>query len=220
MTMKMKSIVLLLFCVTCAFTATAQTLTIGPRIGVNLGRQIYDEDDSDLADFWNEEVQMATGLQAGLVTNVKFSDLFSVQPELLYTVKGYKFESNDRIVTGRYDYLDVPVLAKISIGNGPLQGFVTLGPTFSYWMGGENQFETDNGDFTEDINFDDENDGVENQFEAGASLGLGLAYNTGVGALNLDLRYGAGLSSVYDSDDDAKLRNESFGITLAYLFGL
>jgi len=217
--MKMRTLLLLLICVTCAFTATAQSLTIGPRLGVNFGRQIYVED-SELADFWDDEVEMEPGLQAGLVSNIKISELLSVQPELLYTVKGYKFESPDRTVTGKYDYLDVPVLAKITIGEGPVQGFVTLGPTFSYWMGGENRFKSRNLEFTEDIEFEDDDDGVENRFEAGASLGLGVAFNTGAGAFNLDLRYGTGFTSVYESDDDSKLRNENFGISLAYLFSL
>lgn len=218
--MNIRIVFAVLFMLGWSYSAMAQTLTIGPRLGVNFGRQIVTGDDSDISEVWNDKVEAASGIQAGLVANFKLSEIISVQPELLYTLKGYKFQVDTETNTGKYDYFDLPVLAKISIGNGPVQGFVTAGPVFSYWMGGEDHTEDAGDEFSRAIDFEDDNDGVENRFEAGASLGVGLAYNTGAGALNLDLRYGTGFTSVYKFDDDSKLRNEGFSITLAYLFGL
>ncbi|MBC5772924.1 PorT family protein [Pontibacter sp. KCTC 32443] len=218
--MKIKIFLVLLFIVSIGFTSTAQTVSIGPRVGLNFATQVVTGDDSQYADDWNDEVKAATGAQVGLATNFMLGEVFSIQPEFLYTQKGYRFEDADETVTGKYDYIDVPVLAKLSFGSPQLKGFVTAGPTFSYWMGGKDTFESDGMDFSEDIDFDNEDDGIENQFEAGASIGLGLAYLIGTGTFNVDVRYGAGLSSVYDTDDDAKLKNNGVSVSVAYLFGL
>jgi hypothetical protein len=209
----------LMFIIGLSFTSVAQSVTIGPRVGVNFATQVITGDDSQYADDWNDEVKAATGLQLGLVSNFALGQMFSIQPEFLYTQKGYKFEDADRTVTGKYDYIDVPVLAKISLGASELKGFVTAGPTFSYWTSGVDKVESDSFNGDTDVDFDDD-ELIENRFEVGGSIGLGLAYETGVGALNLDVRYGAGFSSVYDSDDDAKLKNSGFSVSIAYLFGL
>ncbi|MBB6610767.1 PorT family protein [Pontibacter sp. Tf4] len=216
----MRFVLALLFIVGLSYSSMAQTITIGPRVGVNFATQVITGDDDEYAEWWNDEVKASPGLQAGLVYNIMVSDMFSVQPELLYTRKGYKFTTDDETVIGKYSYLDLPILAKLSLGTGDLKGFVTAGPTLGYWMSGKDTYESDdlNGDV--DIDFDNDNDGLEKQFEFGASIGVGMGYNTGAGELNLDVRYGTGFTSVYDSDDKAKLRNSGISISIAYLFGL
>src|SRR5687768_7106752 len=128
--MKIKFLLALLFVVGLGFTSMAQSISIGPRVGVNLGTQVVTGGDSEEEDAWNDEVKAAAGLQIGAVANFMISDMFAIQPEVLYVQKGYKFEEDDMSVVGKYNYLEVPVLAKLSLGTGQLKGFVTAGPTF------------------------------------------------------------------------------------------
>ncbi|NEM99230.1 porin family protein [Pontibacter burrus] len=217
--MNIRIVFALLFIVGLSFTASAQTISIGPRVGVNFANQIVSGDDSRYADNWNDEVKSIVGLQVGAVANIKFSEMFSVQPELMFVQKGYEFTFDDRKATGKYDYLELPVLAKISIGNGPLQGFVTAGPTLGYWASGKDTYKTDRFEISEDVDFDDD-ELLEKRFEFGGSIGLGLAYNTGLGTFNFDARYHTGFTSAYESDNNEKLRNSGISLSVAYLFGL
>jgi hypothetical protein len=220
--MKIKFLLALLFVVGLGFTSMAQTISVGPRLGVNFATQKVSGSDEDFADEWNDQVKSNGGLQVGAVVNVMVNDLFSVQPELLFVQKGFKFEEDELSIKGKYNYLEVPVLAKLSFGTGNVQGFVTAGPTLGYWMSGKDIAEFDGDSDESDVDFGDDEDGIENRAELGANIGVGLAYKLGTGALNFDVRYGAGFSSVYESegDDDAKLKNSGVSISVAYLFGL
>jgi hypothetical protein len=217
--MKIKFILALLFVVGLGFTSMAQTVSFGPRVGVNFGTQKVSGSDEDFAEDWNEQVEYNTGLQVGGVFNLKFNETFSVQPELLFTQKGYKFEDDSESVTGKYDYLELPLLAKISFGAPDFQAFITAGPTFGYWASGKDTFKIGGDEFSEDVDFDD-NSLIEKRSEIGGSIGAGFAAALGAGALNFDVRYGAGFSSTYESDDNDKLRNSGISVSVAYLFGL
>lgn len=217
--MKIKFFLASLFVVGLGFTSMAQTVSFGPRLGANFGTQKVTGSNEDFAEDWNNQVEYNAGLQVGGVVNLKFNETFSVQPELLFTQKGYKFEEDSETVTGKYDYLELPLLAKISFGSPEFQGFITAGPTFGYWASGKDTFEIGGDEFSEDVDFDD-NDLIENRSELGGSIGAGFAAYFGAGSLNFDVRYGAGFSSTYESDDDDKLKNRGISVSVAYLFGM
>lgn len=143
--------------------------------------------------------------------------MFSIQPELLYAQKGFKMEEAGDKMTFRANYLNVPVLAKIAFGPEALKGFITAGPAVSYWMSGKSKYESGGETENEGYDFDD----TDNRLDLGASIGVGVGYGVGAGTVNLDVRYGFGLSSVYDGgdDDDSKLKNRVLGVSVAYLFG-
>ncbi|WP_162425862.1 porin family protein [Pontibacter pudoricolor] len=217
--MNIRFILALLFMLGFGFNSMAQTISVGPRLGVNFGTQKIPGSDADFAKNWNDNAEANTGLQIGGVANIKFNETFSVQPELLFTQKGYKYEGDTRSVTGKYDYLELPVLAKISFGSPDFQGFITAGPTFGYWASGKDTYKIGGSEFSEDVDFDNDNY-IENRSEIGGSIGVGFAAYLGGGSLNFDVRYGAGFSSVYDSSDDDKLKNRGISVSLAYLFSL
>ena len=189
-----------------------------------------------------EEVDLGyvTGLQLGAVANFYINPILSIQPEILYIQKGskasYKVEESypdfyyeeEGNLEMKTDYLEVPLLMKASFGAGNLNFFVTAGPTFGYWLSGTEKatvrvrFTDGVDEFEEsetsedDIEFDDE----DNRVEVGASVGLGIGYRVGTGTLNLDVRYGLGLTDIYEIEDDSQAKNRVFGISLAYLFSM
>jgi hypothetical protein len=210
--MKIKFLLALLFVVGLGFTSMAQSISVGPRIGATFAKiNVSDEDD------FNDEVKSNTGVQIGAVANVMINDMFSIQPELLLIQKGFKIEDGGEGIRVKTNYLELPVLAKVKFGTEELHGFVTAGPTAGYLMNGKMTMEFDGEEESEDLEFDD----TDNRFELGASFGVGLGYKVGAGTLNLDVRYGLGLSSLYETEgDEPKTKNNVFGVSLAYLFSL
>ena len=89
------------------------------------------------------------GFIGGGFYNYKFTDIFSVQPELVFTMKGEKLEER---ITGigvvssdiRLNYIELPVLAKVNFLNGKtFQPNLFAGPYISILT--ENSEQTDFG---------------------------------------------------------------------------
>jgi len=68
------------------------------------------------------------GLVGGGFLEVQFGNSFSVRPEILYAQKGGKDTSNN---TYQLDYIEVPVLLKLSLGTPGVNPGLLLGPTFN-----------------------------------------------------------------------------------------
>ncbi|MBC5772923.1 PorT family protein [Pontibacter sp. KCTC 32443] len=212
--MKIKFLLALLFVVGLGFTSMAQSISVGPRVGATFAKISIAGDDSDE---FNEEIKSNAGVQIGAVANVMINDMFSIQPELLLVQKGFKVGEDGDFMKVKTNYLELPVLAKVNFGTEELHGFVTAGPTAGYLMNGKMKMEFDGEEEEEDLEFEDE----DNRLELGASFGVGLGYKVGAGTLNLDVRYGLGISSLYETEgDEEKTRNRVFGVSVAYLFGL
>ena len=211
--MKNKLILTLLFVVALGFTTMAQSVSIGPRIGATFSK-ISLSNDNEIS---NDDIDSNAGLQFGAVSNFKFNEMFSIQPELLYVQKGYKIEEDGSYIKAKFNYMEVPVLAKIAFGSEQFRGFVTGGPTMGYWASGKSSVKLDSFEASEDYEFED----TDNRFELGASFGVGTAFKMGSGELNLDVRYGLGFTGLFETEgNETKARNRVFGISLAYLFSL
>ncbi len=213
--MKIKFLLAILFVVGLGFTSMAQGISVGPRVGATFAKVKFSSDEGSM------EFKNTTGFQVGAVVNYNINEMFSIQPELLLVQKGFKVGDNDEdgSMSVKYNYLEVPILAKVSFGTEAFRGFATAGPTLGYLTGGKYIYEFDGEKETEDIEFEDE----DRRFEAGMSIGVGAAYKVGAGELNLDVRYGFGLTSLNDSDadaDEATAKNRVFGVSLAYIFSL
>jgi hypothetical protein len=215
--MKIKLFHALLFVVGFAATSMAQSISFGPRVGATFSKINYEDAyyyDNDVERDLNDGVKSLSGFQIGAVANVTVSDLFSVQYEFLFIQKGMK---RDEYNNTKYNYLEVPALAKLTFGTEQLHGFVTGGPTASYLMSGNYKRKVDGNESSGDIEFAD----VYNRFELGASFGIGLGYKLGAGTLNFDVRYGLGLTSLIKNEySNSKAKNRVLGVSLAYLFSL
>lgn len=194
-----------------SYAAAAQTVSIGPRAGLNSATTRYSGEGEDSA---NDELKSTAGLQAGVVLNVPISNRFSFQPEVLYSQKGYKFsEGGDELVV-KMNYIEVPALLKFHVMPEGTGLFLTAGPTFGYWGGGKVKYNIDGVEDEEDYEFEDE----ANRGEVGISIGTGIAFPVSSGAVNLDVRYGIGLTSLAETEDDSTMKNRVLGFSVAYLF--
>lgn len=165
----------------------AQEVIFGAKVGLNVSS--FSGGDADR--------NSLLGLHAGLVSEIAFSDKFSLQPELLYTRKGS--EAQD-IVKIKLDYIAVPLLAKVYVA----QNFsIEAGPQFSFLI-------NDKADFNERGLPDEDTDA--SNFDLGANLGLGYNFGENMFA---QVRYNFGITTVAENPD---IKNSAFQLSLGYKF--
>tara|TARA_Y100000385_G_C13063950_1_gene625787 strand:+ start:1044 stop:1655 length:612 start_codon:yes stop_codon:yes gene_type:complete len=184
----MKKILLLTFLLG-AFTTNAQEVTFGAKAGLNISSFAGDE---------TEDYDSRTSFHLGATAEIAISDIFSVQPELLFSSQGIKTEfsepgysSEGSIVT---NYIHIPVMAKyyvtegLSLEAGPQIGFLmSANSEGSSTVNGET--ESYDNDIKEDLS----------SLDFGLNIGAGYKLDSG---LNFALRYNLGLSNIEDIDDD------------------
>lgn len=188
---------------------------LGPKLGLNLATLTLDEDDD------TEYRATKPGMVFGGVFNIPFSEATSFQAELLYSRKGIKFSDDEYSLTFRMNYLEVPLLFKLSFGSGNIKGFVNAGPYFSYWVSGATVERY--GSSKSVYRFESEDFEGSNRFDVGFNLGGGVAISLGVGELILEPRYGLGFIDINDWDgnkpDDVRANlNSVFSLSASYLF--
>jgi len=200
-------------------------------------------------DFKKDDVMSLPGFAAGIGFNLPIAGdgFFSVQPELLYIQKGYKVESTgdqgSLEQTDSYNYLEVPVLARINFGSERVKLYVNAGPSFAYALNGRFSqfvavgplsFSTEGknifGEEPENSIGDDAYLSPKhyNRVDAGVQFGGGIGLKAGRGAVLLDARYGMGLTNFFKgnrdngtpTDDRANVQNRVFAFTLGYAIPL
>ena len=103
--------------------ASAQKFNLGVEAGANF------------ANFIGSSVSASslTGSRLGLVgggfLELNFGTSFAIRPELLYAQKGGKDTSNNTL---QLDYIEVPVLVKLSLGTPGINPGILVGPSFSF----------------------------------------------------------------------------------------
>ncbi len=202
---------------------------VGIKAGVNLATTSQNESDGDYSDYTKNSV---VGFQGGLTFDMPITDMFSIQPELLFVQKGgkatYKLDDNNKIENRYYyNYIDIPVLAKLKFydeDSGP--GFYFMaGPYVGLAMGGKVATTTTlagvSTDRENDFVFDNSSEGERaKRLDYGLSIGGGVK----ISRLVLDLRYVVGLNNVADGDalnsnDDAPFRrHRGIGLTAGIEF--
>jgi hypothetical protein len=205
------------FFVTCALLLALSSqaqISVIPKAGVTLSSISYDEEPED------QKTQFGfvggAGLDIGIIKN-----FFSLQPELLFIQKGDRFDERNVEATTTLNYLELPLLAKISFGSPTIKGYLNAGPSLALGLNGKYKVEGGENAGETDIRFGDaSNDGrryLDNRFDFGLQFGGGGSFGLGPGALIADIRYGLGLSDLNDED---KAQNRTFAFTLGYAIPL
>ncbi|GGF05703.1 porin family protein [Hymenobacter cavernae] len=198
-----------------SFEARAQGVRLGIKAGANLSNLSGDLEDED-------RFQNKTGFVGGIMLNVPLlaDNFLSLQPELLYSQKGFKNDGSALFGSYRYEgkanynYLDLPVLAKIKAG--PI--FFEAGPQLSYLLNRKDETRRFfNGSQIDYTATEQDLDNV-NRFEIGYAAGVGVQV---LGAI-LDVRYNGSFTDFtkngYQGDDLRNARNSVFQASLGFLF--
>ncbi len=239
----MNRTILLAVIVLTTIQLNAQTFSVGPRLGINMASIThYSEQEAFTADYI-QNGQLLT-FHGGIVSNIAFTRNLSLQTEFLFSKKGHRLNYRKDTVELNIDgyqkyvlnYLEVPVLLKVSFGPDEVKGFVNAGPYWGRWIGGKNKTKVDyiiNGesepvDETNKIDFDTDFEDLAydaNQSDFGLIIGGGFMYEAGPGNLLIDFRYTMSLRDINKWDDPNQQpegykehRNRVFSISFGYLF--
>ena len=170
-------------------------MTVGAKAGINI---------SNIRGDGTEGVDPRVSMHIGGNSNLAFSKNLSLQPELLYNTVGFTNSGNGAIVTGKLNYISVPVtlnysFGKLSIHAGPQFGILTS----AKWkvQAGGDTIERDVKKYYKGT-------------DVGLAFGLGLSFDR----YDAAVRYVAGLTNTFDDPDgrDVELKNNLFQLSLGY----
>lgn len=183
-----------------AFVTAAMFSNAQIKFGVKAGANFYKFSGDD-ADFAGVSPKLKVGFAGGGMVNIPVNSTFSVQPELLYSMEGTKYEEGGDKLLYKTDYINVPVLFQYNSSGfyaetGPQVGFLASA-------------KISDGDNSED---------VKDSFKSinfSWAIGLGYKMSSGFG---IGARYNLGLANVIDSDE-ANIKLGGFHVGVFYLFG-
>lgn len=170
--------------------AQAQDMKFGVKAGVNFANLGGDAETSG----------SRTGFHVGGLAEFKLSEQFSIQPELVYSMQGAKEEILGEEFDVKYDYLNIPIMAKYYLMEGLS---LHAGPQIGFLMSAKADDE-DIKDGTNSIDF---------------GIAGGAEYELSMGVF-FQARYYAGLSNTYDGEDsdDYKAPNNVISLSVGYKF--
>jgi len=199
----MKKIMLTAAAVLAFAFSNAQETKFGVKAGLNLANLTGDYDGAS----------SLIGFHVGGFAEIKLTDKFAIQPELLYSAQGAKIEQTFFDESFEFDtklnYLNIPVLAKYYI----TEGFsVEAGPQVGFLLSAKEDGE-DAKDYYKSVDF-------------GFNVGAGYNFTEN---LSVGLRYTIGLSSIADVPDseegfedfdvsDIDVKNSVFALSVGYKF--
>ena len=133
----------------------------------------------------------------------------SLQPEVLYSMKGARLGGKGAPTSLMLDYLEMPMLGRVSMTAFGRRIYVVGGPAFGLRVRARTRAEFSG--VTEEIDISDEL----RRFDLGIAGGGGVE----LGALVFDARYTFGLTDIdKDKTDGAKARNRVFSLTGGWRF--
>lgn len=180
-------------------TAVAQSAAPIPprRVGITLGINSSTLGGSDAQD-----AKRRTGIMAGVLLVAPVTPVFAIQPELLYTMKGAKFNDGGATGTLKMNYIEIPVLARFDVpSSGGVKPFFYVGPSISFKLSCDVTAEFQGQ--SESASCDDQTVGETNvkSVDYGAVVGAGLAFDVSGKAFTLGARYDHSLAKVSDNSD-------------------
>ncbi|MCL9806141.1 PorT family protein [Flavobacterium amniphilum] len=181
--------------------AHAQETKFGVKAGLNLGNLSGNATDA----FVDEDTKMRTSFHVGGFAEIKLSEKFALQPEVLYSVEGAKQDIDGESEKLIWDlaFVNIPVMAKyyatdkLSIEAGPQIGFLTKAEL------------TFDGDTVEDL----KEDSTKSTAFSG-NFGVGYNFTDNISA---NLRYSLGLSDILDVDG-FELKSNVLSLSVGYKF--
>jgi hypothetical protein len=206
----MKKLLFVLFALALFSISTQAQMQLGVKAGLNLANLSGD----DISD-----TDARTGFAGGLFFMYQFNDMFAIQPEAYYSMKGAtdkgSFEGYSYEAELKLDYLEIPLLLKflIPIKDSNVRPTVFAGPSFGFNMSAKSKVEAGGQTFEQDLEYVASTD-------FGLVFGGGIGFPVGNGELGFDIRYILGLSTIDDSSEKDDVKNGVLNFNLYYGFNL
>ena len=191
----------------------AQIVTGGVKVGLNMAKP-YGADVDCMGG--GADLCFKMGLCAGGFITLSITEVFALQPEILYTQKGiiWEWEENDTTIKWiqNLDYLEIPLLVKLSFPTpGIVKPHLFLGPFIGFNIGAKLKAEID-GSTSPEVDIKDH---IKN-IELGLVLGGGADLDLAKSGITFDVRYTLGLSTFDEYERDIK--NAVISFMVGYSF--
>ncbi|HPE57354.1 MAG TPA: porin family protein [Bacteroidales bacterium] len=214
--------ILMVAAIVFSFSSMAQ-LTYGPKLGLNLANVSGDDVENN---------SMLIGFNVGGVCNYGINDMISVQGELLFDVKGAKYEGEDengdkKDYPLKLSYINIPILAQAQFGD-EIKFYGELGPTIGLLMGaswdGESEYKVATGFDITTGQITYETKKVKESYKGtdiGLAIGAGAKIPMSSFGLVVGARYNMGLGSIAEdvADEKVDMKNGVISINIAVMFG-
>lgn len=195
----MKKVLLSLALVAGISASASAQATFGVKVGGSLTNITGTAGGKSIEDNANK-----FGAHGGLVANFSFGDALSVQPELLFSMKGTQ-DSKESKYKLNLNYIDIPVMVQYNAGGL----FFEAGPQLGILASAKATDGTNDTDVKS----------VLNTVDFGYAVGLGYKVESGP---MVGLRYNGGLTNLIKNADVAKdntWHNSAFQLYVGYMFG-
>jgi hypothetical protein len=177
-----------------AGTASAQHVNIGIKGGLNLSTIHQDN---------NAEISSRAGYHLGLLSHIHLANQFAMQPELVFSSQGAKYNLSGATAIHKLNYVNVPVMFQYMFDNGfRLQA----GPQVGFLLNANSNRDNSSAD-------------VINSYKTvDFGLGLGASYVNPATGFGVDARYNLGLRDISENSA-VRATNRGFQFGVFYLFG-
>lgn len=161
----------------------AQTLKFGLKAGLNYANVSGSSVQTDAI----------TSYHVGVISEIKVSEKFSVQPELIYSTQGATYKTILQDYKNELGYISIPVLAKIYLSDS---FSLELGPQASFLLNEKNNFSVQDS----------------NTFDFAVNGGLSYKVTKN---FFLSGRYGLGLTEI---KTNSNIKNSVLQVSAGFLF--
>jgi hypothetical protein len=194
------------FFLTCTIIVLISTSGLGQSIntGVKVGLNSATIGGSDASG------QSITSFNAGIFATINVAGLLALQPELLYTLKGYKMNYpvateqgpipfGSVNVTGKISYLEIPVLLKLNTSSlSIIRPNIFAGPEVAFKLSGK----ATSGSPSSEQDLQNIN-----STDFGIIVGAGININLPITTVMVDIRYDIGMRVLNSSPNPPDIKN-------------
>jgi hypothetical protein len=173
----------------------------------------------------------SAGPTGAIFLDIPLSDRVSLRPEAAYIQKGFVVKQSMDVNLGgfrlpigaRMAYqsknIDIPLLLKVNLSDGPVQPYLIAGPSVGYALDGRIRSRATALFSTQPYDVDLNYGGMLNRWDFSAVGGLGLAMDAGAGKFFIEGRYTHGFTrQVQVPIVNVDVRNRGIAASIGYSF--
>ncbi|MDP3360249.1 MAG: porin family protein [Lutibacter sp.] len=186
----MKKIILVAVIAISSFVSANAQTAFGAKAGLNVANLSGDVDGN----------KSLIGFNVGVFAEITLANSFYLQPELLYSTQGAKFDDSDFDLSAdlNLNYINIPIMFKYDVAN---RFYLEAGPQIGFLVSAE-VLDQDVKDDFESTDF-------------GANFGLSYGFTE---KLFAQARYNIGMSNIAKDSGDDKISNAVLSFSLGYKF--
>ena len=182
----------------------AEGMMFGIKGGLNMANVTGDD---------TEGTSMKIGGVGGVFMTYNITEIFAIQPEVLFSMKGASQDTLSTTVSLKFNYIEIPLLFKVTLPTeGKIKPSLYAGPALGILMSANAEVGGVSADIKDQMKSTD----------IGILAGAGIGYQMENGSLlSLEVRYEVGMTSIVDTGDSdvgADVKNSVISVMVGYGF--